>query len=58
MPPLLLSRWLAKKLQGADVERHVSRGGKTASRWAAAGIAVLSGLLVTSIGVAGMLAVG
>ena len=32
---------LAKTLQGAAVEQHVSRGGRLGSRWAVAGLGVI-----------------
>jgi hypothetical protein len=35
---MLLMIWIAKGLQGDDVEQHVRQGGKLASRWWAAGI--------------------
>lgn len=45
---LLLMGWIARSRQGATVARHIAAGGRPASGWAAAGIALLC-LLVTIV---------
>lgn len=45
---LLLMGWFARSRQGATVARHIAAGGRPASGWAAAGIALLC-LVVTMV---------
>lgn len=45
---LLLMGWIARSRQGATVARHIAAGGRPASGWAAAGIALLC-LFVTIV---------
>ena len=47
---ILAMKSVAQSLQGADVTRHVSQGGKLASRWVASGIGLVSlAVIVTGI---------